>query len=180
MTLPKNAVYSIPALLIATIVVISSLAITSPTTTSVATQVVVQPPIDVGPLGESIAVTGIPIVFSENTKPTTNAVAAGLLETSKQRAAANFIADVGRTVEVTLTIDNKSDDNELLTLVNIIAPDALIIDVIEGTGTDEVRLIGENMFIMEVNRGDGNNFKVRVTPLESGFYSLFVELRAIG
>lgn len=180
----RKAVYGILTLLVAIIIAAGSLALVDSVQSDLGTQLVSntkpQPPIDLGPLGESIAVTGLPIVFNEDTEPTTDALAEGILLTSKQRAIVNFIADVGTQVEVTLHIDNLDDDTDLLALVNILAPDTLLTDVIEGSGATEVRVVGHNQYVMQVDRGDGHNFVVRVTPLTAGIRSFIVEIRAIG
>ena len=180
MPAPSIAVYSIPALLMAIIIAAGSLALVDSAGVDTNTQVQVQPPVDVGPLGESITATGLSIVFSEDNEPTTDAIAEGLLLTSKQRAIVNFIADVGTQVEVRLNIDNLNRDTETLALVNVIAPDTLLIDVLEDSGTDEVRLVGNNQYVMQVSEGDGHSFVVRVTPLKEGIHVFIIEIRALG
>ena len=180
MATPRIAVYSIPALLIAIIVAAGSLALVDSAGIDTNTQAQLQPPVDLGPLAESITVTGVPIVFSEDTEPTTDAKGDGLLITSKQRAIANFLGDVGTPVEVRLHIDNFNDDTENLLLVNISAPDTLVVDVIEDSGTHEVRLVGHNQFVMQVDRGTGHSFIIRVTYLVEGVHDFIAELKTIG
>jgi len=182
MSAPKIAIYSIPALLIAMIIAAGSLALVDSAELPTQTIVPVQPELQVGSLGESIIATGLPIVFSEDDEPDVSADAdgEGLLLTSKQRAIVNFIADVGETVEVTLNIDNMNEETDTLMLVTVLAPETLLIDIEEGGGTDEVRLVGENQFVMEVDSGEGHDFDVLVTPLEQGIHVFIVEIRAIG
>lgn len=181
MAVLRNAIYGIPALLVAIIIVASSLALVDASPANTTRQVVAQPMVQLGPMSESISVAGIPIVFSEVHEPTTNLPTGneGLLLTSKQRAIVNVMTTVGDKVEVTLNIDNKSE-NDLLMLVNIIAPDTVLVDVLEGSGTDEVRLVGRNLFVMQVSDGDGHDFEVHVTPLTSGFHAIIVEISALG
>lgn len=193
MTTPRSVIYGISTLSIAIIIIAGSFALTdytlsdngasisstSPTTTRPV--VVVQPPIDIGPLAESITGTGLSIVFDEDDEPdVTGEDALGLTLTSKQRTVVNFIADIGDRVEVKLNIDNLNEETETLALVNVVATESLLIDVIEDSGTDEVRLVGDNLYIMEVARGEGHSFKLHVTPVKDGVHVFIVEIRALG
>jgi len=182
----RKAIYGIPALLVAIIIAAGSFALVDSgevaETVAPTGSTHIQPNVQLGPLGESISATGLPIVFSEDDEPDISGDfdAEGLLLTSKQRAIVNFVADVGDMVEITLNIDNMNEETETLALVNVLAPDTLLIDIVEGSGTDEVRLVGENLFVMEVSQGEGHSFEVRVTPLEQGIHSFIIEIGAIG
>lgn len=188
----RSAVYGIPALLIAIIIAAGSFALvdsqpedagplTPVADTSASASVPSQPQVNIGPFSETIVATSLPIVFDEDTEPdVSNADAVGLTLTSKERTIVNFIADIGDRVEITLHIDNLNTETETIALVNIIASDSLLIDVVEGSGTDEVRVVGDKLYVMEVDSGGGHNFKLRVTPLTEGVHALIVEIRALG
>jgi hypothetical protein len=182
----RKAVYGIPALLIAIIITAGSFALVD--STEIVTETVTPPSetlpqsAQVGFLGETIGATGLPIVFDEDQEPDISGDfdGEGLRLTSKQRAVVNFLADVGDRVEITFHIDNMNEETENLMLVNVLAPDTLLIDVVEGGGTDEVRLVGDNLFVMEVSQGRGHDFEVRVTPIAEGVHAFVVEITAIG
>jgi|GEM_PF-4729081 len=180
MKVRNNAVYSIPASLVAIIILAGSFALIDSEQSVLDAPPVLQPPVDLGPLAESVVPTGLPIVFSVDDEPTTDADGEGLLLTSRERTVVNFISDVGERVEVTLHIDNMNDDTENLALIQVLAPDTLLIDIEEDAGTDEVRLVGHNMFVMEVASGIGHSFKVNVTPIAEGVHSFIIEIRALG
>jgi hypothetical protein len=94
---------------------------------------------------------------------------------TKPEIVVNVVMDVSEKATITLPIENLSSQQQVVK-VKATAPSTLILDVVEGTGTSNVRLIGHNEWMFTIGTVANKTIKVDVFSTDPGFFSLVLEL----
>jgi len=128
-------------------------------------------------IGDTV-MSGSPIQFDKDNElalDVTGASAVGSEILTRQKVVVNFVMDVSEDANIVLPLENLSADQRVAR-IRAIAPSTLIVDVEEGTGTSEVRLLGHNEWMFAISSGADNLLNVEVSSTDAGFFPLVLEL----
>lgn len=153
---------------------------------------------DVKPKTNSFIFTGLPVTFdaeddltltcADQANPADKCLSEGTKMINSQEILLNFNTDVGEEVRITIPLVNHSEDEQIV-MLKAIAPEQLILDIDEGAGTEGVRLVGMNTWIMNVFLTDVDcptgfgcilDFDLIVNAEHDGSFTVMLQLLTVG
>ncbi len=107
-----------------------------------------------------------------------NGAKAGAHVITSQHLRIDLLTQVADPVSVTIPIKNESEDSRTI-IIKVIADPKVLVDVEEGFGTRETRLVGSNQWVMTVDGNMDADFNLKVIALRGGTFFLLIEMFSV-